>query len=92
MRARGSQREGTFLVWAANTNGSRREQPPRSSCPSSRDIAGHREAKGKRNSKVLWPETDSLPSDGSGRGCPFTVTIGDLLVKDVGTNSLDRWS
>ena len=78
MKARGSQREGTFLVWAANTNGSRREQPPRSSCPSSRDIAGHREAKGKRNSKVLYPETDSLPSDGSGRGCPFSVHYKEI--------------
>ena len=36
MRARASQREGTLFVWAANTNGSRREQPPRSSALLSR--------------------------------------------------------
>ena len=52
MRARGSQREGTFLVWAANTNGSRREQPPRSSAPLSRAYdpeVGTEHRSGKKN-------------------------------------------
>ena len=52
MRARGSQREGTFLVWAANTNGSRREQPPRSSAPLSRALdprVGTEHRSGKKN-------------------------------------------
>ena len=52
MRARASQREGTFFVWAANTSSSRREQPPRSSALLSRAYdskVGTEHRSGKKN-------------------------------------------